>query len=154
MVFVLSSDGQPLDPCHPARARQVLRRGRARVVRRFPMTIQLLDRRADQSTTHPLRLKIDPGSRTTGLALMTEESATVVWAAELTHRSTAIRDALLARRAFRRAPPASYALPPGPLQQSPPARRVAGAQSAEPGGSYADLVSAAGPALSDPRHQC
>jgi 5-methylcytosine-specific restriction endonuclease McrA len=103
MVFVLSSDGQPLDPCHPARARQLLRRGRARVVRRFPMTIQLLDRRADQSTTHPLRLKIDPGSRTTGLALVTEESATVVWAAELTHRSSAIRDALLARRAFRRA---------------------------------------------------
>jgi 5-methylcytosine-specific restriction endonuclease McrA len=102
MVFVLSSDGQPLDPCHPARARHLLRRGRAHVVRRFPMTIQLLDRRADQSTTHPLRLKIDPGSRTTGLALVTEESATVVWAAELTHRSTAIRDALLARRAFRR----------------------------------------------------
>jgi 5-methylcytosine-specific restriction endonuclease McrA len=67
------------------------------------MTIQLLDRRADQSTTHPLRLKIDPGSRTTGLALVTEETATVVWAAELTHRSDAIRDALLARRAFRRA---------------------------------------------------
>jgi 5-methylcytosine-specific restriction endonuclease McrA len=101
MVFVVSSDGQPLDPCHPARARQVLRRGRARVVRRFPMTIQLLDRCAEQSTTHALRLKIDPGSRTTGLALVTEESATVVWAAELTHRSTAIRDALLARRAFR-----------------------------------------------------
>jgi 5-methylcytosine-specific restriction endonuclease McrA len=101
MVFVLSSDGQPLDPCHPARARQMLRRGRARVVRRFPMTIQLLDRCADQSTTHPLRLKIDPGSRTTGLALVSEQSATVVWAAELTHRSTAIRDALLARRAFR-----------------------------------------------------
>jgi 5-methylcytosine-specific restriction endonuclease McrA len=103
MVFVLSSDGQPLDPCHPARARQVLRRGRARVVRRFPMTIQLRDRRADQSTTQPLRLKIDPGSRTTGLALVTEASATVVWTAELTHRSGAIRDALLARRAFRRA---------------------------------------------------
>jgi 5-methylcytosine-specific restriction endonuclease McrA len=101
MVFVLSSDGQPLDPCHPARARQVLRRGRARIVRRFPMTIQLLDRRADQSTTHPLRLKIDPGSRTTGLALVAEESATVVWAAELTHRSRTICDALLARRAFR-----------------------------------------------------
>jgi 5-methylcytosine-specific restriction endonuclease McrA len=102
MVFVLSSDGQPLDPCHPARGRQLLRRGRARVVRRFPMTIQLLDRRAEQSTTHPLRLKIDPGSRTTGLALVAEESATVVWAAELTHRSRAIRDALLARCAFRR----------------------------------------------------
>jgi 5-methylcytosine-specific restriction endonuclease McrA len=78
-----------------------LRRGRARVVRRFPMTIQLLDRRADQSTTHPLRLKIDPGSRTTGLALVAEESAMVVWAAELTHRSRAIHDALLTRRAFR-----------------------------------------------------
>ena len=28
MVFVLSSDGQPLDPCHPARARKLLKAGR------------------------------------------------------------------------------------------------------------------------------
>ncbi len=102
MVFVLSSGQQPLDPCHPARARQLLRRGRARLVRRFPATIQLLDRTAAQSTTHGLRLKIDPGSRTTGLALVAEPTATVVWAAELTHRSAAIRDALLARRGHRR----------------------------------------------------
>jgi 5-methylcytosine-specific restriction endonuclease McrA len=101
MVFVLSSDQQPLDPCHPARARQLLRRGRARVVRRFPMTIQLHNRSAVQSSTHALRLKIDPGSRTTGLALVTEQSDTLVWAAELTHRSQAIRDALLVRRTFR-----------------------------------------------------
>ena len=102
MIFVLSSDHQPLDPCHPARARQLLRRGRARIVRRFPMTIQLADRSAAQSTTHGLRLKIDPGSRTTGLALLNESTQTVVWAAELTHRSGAIREALLVRSAFRR----------------------------------------------------
>ncbi|MBA3470843.1 MAG: HNH endonuclease [Herpetosiphonaceae bacterium] len=102
MIFVLSSDGQPLDPCHPARARQVLRRGRARVVRRFPMTIQLLDRSAAQSTTHGLRLKIDPGSHTTGLALVSDATQTVVWAAELTHRSGTIREALQARSALRR----------------------------------------------------
>ena len=28
-VFVLSADGQALDPCHPARARKLLRQGRA-----------------------------------------------------------------------------------------------------------------------------
>jgi 5-methylcytosine-specific restriction endonuclease McrA len=101
MIFVLSSDQQPLDPCHPARARQLLRRGRARVIRRFPMTIQLLARTGAESTTCGLNLKIDPGSRTTGLALVSEPSATVVWAAELSHRSSAIRDALLSRRSFR-----------------------------------------------------
>jgi len=42
-------------------------------------------------TSH--RLKLDPGSKTTGQ---------VVWAAELTHRGQAIRNALLARRARRR----------------------------------------------------
>lgn len=101
MIFVISTDDQPLDPCHPARARQLLRLGRARVIRRFPFTIQLRDRLLSTSTIHPHRLKIDPGSRTSGIAIINEATATVAWAAELTHRSVAIRKALLYRRAFR-----------------------------------------------------
>jgi hypothetical protein len=41
MVFVLSSDGQPLDPTHPARARKLLKNGRAAIWRRAPFTIRL-----------------------------------------------------------------------------------------------------------------
>lgn len=102
MVFVLSSDGQPLDPCHPARARRLLNQGRAAVWRRYPFTIRLKDRAAAASVTHPHRLKLDPGSKTTGIAIVAEETGRVVWAGELEHRGQAIRDALLSRRAIRR----------------------------------------------------
>ena len=51
---------------------------------------------------HPLRLKIDPGSQTTGIALVDDASGEVVFAAELTHRGPAIKHALDQRRAVRR----------------------------------------------------
>ena len=101
-VFVLSSDGQPLDPCHPARARQLLDHGKAAVWRRYPFTIRLSERSVAERVTHPHRLKLDPGSKTTGIAVVAETTGRVVWAGELTHRGQAIRDALLSRRASRR----------------------------------------------------
>lgn len=102
MVFVLSSDGQPFDPTTPARARRLLSRGRAAVWRTYPFTIILKHRTAAESVVHEHRLKIDPGSKTTGIAIVQEGTDRVVWAAELAHRGQQIRDALLARRAVRR----------------------------------------------------
>ena len=102
VVFVLSSDRQPLDPTSSARARKLLKAGRAAIFRRYPFTIRLKDRTAAESVTHAHRLKLDPGSKTTGLAIIAEASERVVWAAELTHRAQAIRDALLTRHAIRR----------------------------------------------------
>ena len=102
MVFVLSSDGQPLDPCHEARARKLLKAGRAAVWRTYPFTIRLKNRTRAESQTHDHRLKLDPGSKTTGIAIVQEETGRVVFAAELTHRGGQIHDALLARRAVRR----------------------------------------------------
>jgi 5-methylcytosine-specific restriction endonuclease McrA len=103
LVFVLSSDGQPLDPCHPVRARQMLNQGKAAVWRRYPFTIRLKERLVAASVTHPHRVKLDPGSKTTGIAVVAETTGRVVWAGELTHRGAQIRDRLLARRAVRRA---------------------------------------------------
>ena len=40
-VAVCAADGHPLAPCHPARARALVRRGRARLVRRDPPMIRL-----------------------------------------------------------------------------------------------------------------
>jgi 5-methylcytosine-specific restriction endonuclease McrA len=102
MVFVLSHDNQPLDPCHPARARQLLKAGKAAVFRRFPCTIILRQRMAAESETHAHRIKLDPGSKTTGIAVVQEPTGRVVWAGELTHRGQQIRDRLLARRQLRR----------------------------------------------------
>ena len=43
-VFVLDNQKQPLMPCKPARARKLLRDGKAAVFRRFPFTIILKQR--------------------------------------------------------------------------------------------------------------
>jgi hypothetical protein len=40
-VFVLSKDGTPLMPCHAARARELLTKYKAVVVRRYPFVIRL-----------------------------------------------------------------------------------------------------------------
>ena len=40
-VFVLDANQQPLMPCHPARARELLSKGKAAVYRRYPFTIIL-----------------------------------------------------------------------------------------------------------------
>jgi 5-methylcytosine-specific restriction endonuclease McrA len=101
MVFVLSHDHQPLDPTTHRRAGMLLKKGRAAVFRRYPFTIILKHRLAAESTTHPHRLKLDPGSKTTGIAVVAEATGRVVWAGELTHRGQAVRDALLSRRAVR-----------------------------------------------------
>src|SRR5512145_2923619 len=102
-VFVLDRDKQPLDPCHPARARQLLREGKASVVRRFPFTI-ILQYAVNAPTTTPSELKIDPGAKTTGLALVRhgQNGASVIWSAELTHRGFAVKENLDQRRMLRR----------------------------------------------------
>ena len=100
-VFVLSSDRQPLDPCHPARARELLRSKRAAIFRRYPFVIILKDRTAAESVTHAHTVKIDPGAKTTGMAIV-NESKHVVFAAEIEHRGYAIKKSLDTRRAVRR----------------------------------------------------
>jgi hypothetical protein len=85
MIFVVESEHRPLSPCHPARARRLLRAGKAAVWRREPCT-RILHRVAPEAAPGPLRLTIDPGSRTTGLTLVDDASGRVLWAAELQHR--------------------------------------------------------------------
>lgn len=47
-VFVLAKNKKPLMPCHPARAKELLNKGKAIVVKRFPFTIQLRSRTAGE----------------------------------------------------------------------------------------------------------
>jgi len=102
-VLVIDKRKKPLMPCSEKRARLLLERGRAVVVRIHPFTIRLKDRVGGE--TQPTRLKIDPGSRTTGLALVREGSdgtGHILWLGEVAHRGHVIRDRLAQRRAFRR----------------------------------------------------
>ncbi|MHB1630697.1 MAG: RNA-guided endonuclease IscB [Acidithiobacillus sp.] len=93
-VFVIDSSKAPLMPCHPARARELLREGEAAVFRRFPFTIILRERLGGGRQN--ITAKSDPGSKTTGLALVAafKRGLTVIWAAELAHRGQAISAAL------------------------------------------------------------
>ena len=100
-VFVLDQEKRPLDPVHPGYARWLLSHQKAAVFRRYPFTILLRVGKPD-ATTQPLRLKIDPGSKTTGLALVNDASGEVAWAAELTHRGQQVRKRLTDRAAVRR----------------------------------------------------
>src|SRR5574337_858598 len=100
-VFVLDAERKPLTPCAPAVARKLLASGKAAVLRRYPFTI-LLKRGVERPQARPLRLKIDPGSRVTGLAVLDDTTGAVVFAAEVEHRSLPIKAAMNDRRALRR----------------------------------------------------
>ncbi|BAY46969.1 HNH endonuclease [Scytonema sp. HK-05] len=100
-VFVIDSEKRPLNLIHPAQARQLLRNKKAAVYRQFPFTLILFESRPETSN-QPLRLKIDPGAKHTGIALVNDSTGEVVFAAELKHRGFAIRDALTLRRQLRR----------------------------------------------------
>lgn len=104
-VFVKASSGAPLMLCHPARARQFLKEGRARVHKLYPFTIRLTDRQ--DGARRPVVFKVDPGATRTGLALNRQDITnpahqTVIHLAELTHRGAQIRAALARRLAYRR----------------------------------------------------
>jgi len=100
-VFVLDANKQALNPIHPGRARLLLKQGKAAVYRRYPFTI-ILASAVEQPPLHPLRIKVDPGSQTTGIALVNDLTGEVVWAAELAHRGEQIKRGLDKRRAIRR----------------------------------------------------
>ena len=98
MVFVLDSDKTPLDMCHPAKARKLLRDRKAAVYRIAPFTI-ILKKKVETAPTKAYRLKIDYGSRHTGIAVLKGEN--VCWLGQLEHR-TDIKKNLDQRRGYRR----------------------------------------------------
>lgn len=100
-VFVLDTNKQPLAPTHPARARVLLTSGKAAVYRRYPFTL-ILKRAVEQPCCESLRIKIDPGSKVTGLAIVNDMSGEVIFGAEICHRGYQIRERLQKRRAARR----------------------------------------------------
>ena len=97
-IFVLDTNLNPLTPCKPSMARKLLNGRKAAVFRQFPFTIIL--KKEVQVTPEPIEIKIDAGSKTTGLALVQGEK--VIFGAELTHRGQAIKNSLESRRSLRR----------------------------------------------------
>ena len=103
-VAVLDTNKKVLEPCHPAQARRLLKSGKAAVWRRYPFTIILKHEVAEPSTTD-YQLCIDPGSRTTGIAILSlspKSGRNIVFAANLEHRGQTIKKSLQTRSGFRR----------------------------------------------------
>lgn len=100
-VFVLDTNKTPLTPCRPKRARVLLKQGKAAVFRMFPFTI-ILKYEIQDASPRELRIKIDPGSKKTGIAILADSTGEVVFAAEIEHRGQAIKNSLDSRRAIRR----------------------------------------------------
>jgi 5-methylcytosine-specific restriction endonuclease McrA len=101
-VFVLDTNKQALDMCHPGQARRLLKAGLGAVYRRFPFTI-ILKREVTAQELQNYFLKLDPGSKTTGVAIVNQETGEVVFAAEIEHRGETIKASLDSRRGVRRA---------------------------------------------------
>lgn len=102
MPFVLASTKKPLMPCTPKRARLLLERGKAAVFRIYPFTIILKER--EDGETQPVEFKVDPGSKTTGIAVVAQGKTgkKVVAGSNIQHRGQAIKKRLEQRRGVRR----------------------------------------------------
>lgn len=97
-VLVIDTNKKPCNLIHPGTARHLLKSGLAAVFRSFPFTLILKTESIE--TVKEYQLKIDPGSKTTGIALV--QGQDVIWGAELTHRGQAIKASLDSRKSIRR----------------------------------------------------
>ena len=72
VVYVLSPERVPLMPCSCVIARLLLKKGKAKVVRRTPFTIKLYAL-PEHTYSQPLTLGVDTGSRVIGSAVASEQ---------------------------------------------------------------------------------
>jgi RRXRR protein len=96
-VPVLSATGKALMPCHPARARELVRKGRA--TRRFDrglFSIRLTER--EEGAVQPIAVGIDPGSKKEAFTVKSEahtylnlQADAVTWVGEAEETSSRMR---------------------------------------------------------------
>ena len=100
MVFVLDRSKKPLDMITNAEARILLRKKLAVIHKIYPFTIRLRDNSC-VSNDKTYIVKLDPGSKTTGVAII-DNTNKVVMLAEIEHRGHIIKRNMDSRRTVRR----------------------------------------------------
>ncbi len=102
-VFVIDSTRKALAPCHPARARELLRKKKAAVLRMQPFTI-ILKHQVTAPINKNFSIKIDPGSKATGIAVIShgKRGSQCIVGIVLEHRGSWIKKCLEQRRNVRR----------------------------------------------------
>ena len=106
-IPVITTKGRPLAPCHPKRARSLVRAGKAefkhhRGIRCIVLTKTNVPKVKQRSQ---LQLRIDPGGKHTGIAITRDHpdgSRDVLMALVVNHRGKAIKLAMTKRRQLRR----------------------------------------------------
>ena len=99
VVFVLDKSKKPLDMITNAEARILIRKKLAVIHKVYPFTIRLRDNSC-VSKNRAYTVKLDPGSRHTGVAIVDDKDS-VVMLAEIEHRGHVIKKNLGKRRAVR-----------------------------------------------------
>jgi N6-L-threonylcarbamoyladenine synthase len=97
IVYVLNQRNQPLMPTTQAKARHLIKKGGAKVIKRFPFTIQLT--KATGETKQTITLGVDTGYKHIGLSAVSESKE--LFSAEVELR-TNIVSLLSERRMYRR----------------------------------------------------
>lgn len=97
-VYVINQHGRPLMPCSPAKARHLLKDGKAEITKRTPFTIRLLH--GSSGYVQEVILGVDAGSKTIGMSASTQKEE--LFAAEVMPRNDVVNN-LSTRREFRRA---------------------------------------------------
>ena len=105
-IPVITANGRPLAPCHPRRARGLVQHGKAHFTHRRGIRCIVLHRSniPRVKKTSRVALRINPGSRTTGIAVTRDHqdgSRTCLMALELAHQGRAITKRLTKRRRNR-----------------------------------------------------
>lgn len=99
MVFVLNRSKKPLNMITNAEARILLRKKLAVIHKIYPFTIRLRDNSC-VSNDKTYTVKLDPGSKTTGIAIVDNKDQ-VVMLAEIEHRGHIIKRDMDSRRVVR-----------------------------------------------------
>lgn len=95
-VYVLHKNGNPLMPCHPARARMLLKKKQAKVIKMIPFTIQLTNDSTEN--VQEVTLGIDPGD-SVGISVVTEKK---VLYEEIIEMRKDVSQLIIHRREMRR----------------------------------------------------
>jgi hypothetical protein len=95
-VYVISVDNKPLMPCSRAKARKLLKSGKATIVRHKPFTIKLIFE--CENHVQPIALGVDTGYKNIGLSAKSDKVE--YWASEVTLRN--ISPLLVEKRMYRR----------------------------------------------------
>ena len=97
LVYVKNKDGSPLMPCKPAKAKHLLKAGKAKVFKLKPFTIQL--KWSCEANVQSVTCGIDKGAKQTGIACV--GNGKVLFAANIKHRSD-VTENMTRRRGCRK----------------------------------------------------